>query len=304
MFWVKKFFMRERRDSKSRAAKARPPSGSAFHGNVGGEFLDQVRRAPPHAEVRADAFIHFAQVQAGSEFSESGHGNTARFFGNHQRQTVGLLGDADGRAVARAEAGRHRRIDGQRQKAVGGRDPVLLHDHRAIVQGAARMKDGQQQVARQLGVQPHAAFDEGAQSDVPLDHDQRAGFIRGQAAHRDQDIFGELGPLVAAREPALASQARQRAADLGLEQYDYGQRQVRHDIRKHRAQRFQARIQRDHIQRHHDQDADQNVAGAGALDDHQGLIDQERDHQDVDDAGGRQAGQRDQRGAVAGALLE
>src|ERR1022692_2265456 len=56
-----------------------------FHGDVGGEFLDQVRRAPPHAEVRADPFIHVAQVEAGGEFSEGGHGNAARFFGNSRR---------------------------------------------------------------------------------------------------------------------------------------------------------------------------------------------------------------------------
>src|ERR1035438_6196883 len=53
------------------------------------------------------------------------------------------------------------------------------------------MKDGEQQVARKLGVQPHAAFDEGAQSDVPLDHDQRAGFVLGKASHRDQ-IGGKM----------------------------------------------------------------------------------------------------------------
>jgi hypothetical protein len=57
-----------------------------------------------------------------------------------------------------------------------------LHDDRAIVQRGAGMEDSQQQVARQIGIQADAAFDEGTQADVPLDDDERAGLGSCEAA--------------------------------------------------------------------------------------------------------------------------
>ena len=64
--------------------------------------------------------------------------------------------------------------------------------------------------------------------------------------------------------------------------------------RQHRAHGFEAGPEGHHVERHHHEDADQDVAGARASDDHQALIDQEGDHQDIDDAGDSQAGQRDE----------
>ena len=46
---------------------------------------------------------------------------------------VGLLGEADGGAVARAERLRDVRIPGQRQEAAGGGDSAVLNDHRTVV---------------------------------------------------------------------------------------------------------------------------------------------------------------------------
>ena len=136
-----------------------------------------------------------------------------------------------------------------------------------------------------MRVQAHAAFDEGAQADIALQDNQRAGLVSREMLHRQQDLIHRFQTPIAAAEPepALAPQARQGAPDLGLEQDDDGYAKVGDDERKDRPQRLQARSPSRQVERDHDQDPHQDVAGPRATDHHQGLVDQERDHQNIDD---------------------
>ena len=99
-----------------------------------------------------------ATREPGGQFAERRHRNPPGLFGNHQREAIGLLGDADGGAMARAQLARERRIGGQRQEAGRRRDAVLLDDHRAIVQRQAGLEDGEQNIARDARFQAARRF--------------------------------------------------------------------------------------------------------------------------------------------------
>ena len=81
-------------------------------------------------------------------------------------------------------------VSGRKQAAAAM--SVLLYDHRAIVQRQAGLEDGKQQVPRDAGVQAHAALDEGAQADIALQHDQRAGLVRRKMLHRQQESHSPI----------------------------------------------------------------------------------------------------------------
>lgn len=63
-----------------------------------------------------------------------------RLFRHDERNRVVLFGEADGGAVARPEFTRQLRIDGQRQEARRRSQSIFLQDHRAIVEGGARLE--------------------------------------------------------------------------------------------------------------------------------------------------------------------
>ena len=72
--------------------------------------------------------------------------------------------------MARAQVAREQGIGGERQEAGGGRNPVFLHDHGAIVERQAGLKDREQQIARDARFQRYTAFHERAQPDVALQY--------------------------------------------------------------------------------------------------------------------------------------
>ena len=111
----------------------------------------------------------------------------------------------------------------QRQEARGGRDPVALDDHRAVVQRRPRLEDAQQQVVGQRGVERNAALDVVAQADVALDGDDRARPLARQHRRRHDQFLDDLVVRLGAREvaeEARAAQVRQRPADFVLEEHD------------------------------------------------------------------------------------
>ena len=105
-------------------------------------------------------------------------------------------------------------IGGQRKEAGGRGDAVALNDHGAIVQGQAGLKDGKQKVARDAGVEAHAAFDEGAQADIALKHDERPGPMRGEFLHRQHDFVDRCERAVS-RRPGRTSACVRGAPGCG-----------------------------------------------------------------------------------------
>ena len=76
-------------------------------------------------------------------------------------QRVVLLSQAERGAVARAQLAADPRVHRQRQEAGRRRDPVALHDHRAVVQRRRRLEDAGQQVvgdqSRPAGCRPRCS---------------------------------------------------------------------------------------------------------------------------------------------------
>ena len=84
------------------------------------------------------------------------------------------------------------RVDRQRQEAGRRGDPIVLDDHRAVVQRRRRLEDADEQVVGQHGVERNAALDVVAQADLPLDDDDRADPLRRQHAGRDHELLDRL----------------------------------------------------------------------------------------------------------------
>ena len=82
----------------------------------------------------------------------------AGLFRNDEHDGVGLLGQAERRAMARAEARMRQRLFGERQKASRRLDAALAHDHRAVVQGRRGREEREQQLLREIGVEGSSAF--------------------------------------------------------------------------------------------------------------------------------------------------
>jgi hypothetical protein len=153
------------------------------------------------------------------------------------------------------------------------------------VQRKAGLKNGNQQVTRDEGLQSDAALNKGTEADVAFEDDQCADMLIRQFFHGQQN-FGDglwgAEPRGQAQE-AAAAKARQSAADFGLEKYDHGQADVRHDEGKQRAESRQAGPNGHHVKDSHDHNAGEYVAGARAADHHEALIHKEGYDQNVDD---------------------
>src|SRR5690348_10056032 len=70
-----------------------------------------------------------------------GDRDLAALLGEHDRQRIGPLGDADRRAVTRPDLAGREGMRVQWQKARGCGNAVALNDHRAVVQLAAMVKN-------------------------------------------------------------------------------------------------------------------------------------------------------------------
>ena len=85
------------------------------------------------------------------------------------------------------------------------------------------MKNGAQQIARDLRVQADSALDEGAQADFALDHDQCANFSLRQAAHCQHHFLAQFAALqLADSEERPPAQARQCSPEFSLKHHDQG----------------------------------------------------------------------------------
>ncbi len=166
-----------------------------------------------------DALVHLLGRHTAFDIAERDDRDQPRFLAHHDRQAIGLLGDADAGAMPRTGFRGKRRIHAQRKKTCGGADAVLLDDHGAIVQRCAWKKDRKQQVTRNLGIEPDAAFDKRSQPDIALENDQGSGMLSRQRPDRQQNLRGGFRAPVAAEE-TLSAEAREGPADFRLKQND------------------------------------------------------------------------------------
>src|ERR1700691_4259202 len=134
-------------------------------------------RAHVMLQQLAQAMAQLFDGEVPFNFPADGHADAAGFFGNDYGNGVGFLGDTNTGAVPSSELRGQHGIHGQRQEAGGGGDAVPLNDDGAIVQRRTGAENGGQQVVGKMGIQWYSALDIGAQTDLTLDHHQRAGLV-------------------------------------------------------------------------------------------------------------------------------
>ena len=185
-------------------------------------------------------------------------------------------------------------VVGKGQHAACGFDAAIFDDGRSIVEGGALVEDGAQHLKVDRTVHGRAGADDLREVGVPFQHDEGAGLglrkALGGIADGDDGaapraleagvvvaalVEKAVGPLVGLAHPF------QRTPYLRLEQHHQRQQT---DLQ----QRVQQPSNGAHIQdvghqidRHHDERALGQLAGPGAVDDAQKLVDEERDDEDV-----------------------
>jgi hypothetical protein len=167
----------------------------------------------------------------------------------------------------------HVRGLGERELHPRGDDPLPPDDHREVVQGRAREEDGLEQLGRDDRVERRAALDQPAQTDAPLQHDDRPEPLAPEVDAGRDDVLdhpAQLGGLARAHELGLA-QAAERPAELGGEHDDHHDReQGEHSVEQEReplervARAHQADDER--ADDEHEQQALEHPRRAGALD--------------------------------------
>ncbi len=88
-------------------------------------------------------------------------------------------------------------------------------------------------------VEPYTALNKSSQTDVAFDHDEGAGFFGRELGQRQQNLLSVFAAAESSPEEPLASDARERAAQLGLKEHDHRQRHVWDAMRKDGMQQFQ-----------------------------------------------------------------
>ena len=68
--------------------------------------VDLRRRGATAPRSAVDAFHDFGYGEPGGQFAEGGHRNAPGLLGDHEGEAIGLFGDADGGAMARAQLAR------------------------------------------------------------------------------------------------------------------------------------------------------------------------------------------------------
>ena len=127
---------------------------------------------------------------------------------HRQRDDAGLLGDDDGhrvvlfrqaerRAMTGSQVAADARVHRQREKAGGRGHAIALHDRRTVMERRPRLKDPRQQIVGDHRVERNAALDVIAQSDLPLDDDDRADAPRRQRGRRHDQLLDRFVGLVA-----------------------------------------------------------------------------------------------------------
>src|SRR5262249_35527100 len=123
--------------------------------------------------------------------------------------------------MARSELLAEPWVDGEREKARRRRDAVFLDDHRAVVQRRRRLKDADQQIVSEDGIERDPPFDVVPQPDLPLDRDDGADALRGEHARRHDELLDRLLGRFGLRkiaEERSAAQMSEGAPYIGLEQ--------------------------------------------------------------------------------------
>ena len=159
--------------------------------------------AAPNAASRVDILGHVAADD------ERGGAFLLRDNNSHG---IGLFGDAERGAVARAPGFAQVRIGAERQETTHGGDPPFLDHERAVMDRRMRQKDALDQLAAYPSIEPRADFHVFVKTDFAFEHDQRADMSIRKRHGRLRDFVDDIFACGARR--VRGSGEQRRATDL------------------------------------------------------------------------------------------
>ena len=274
------------------AVKAADPPSGASPPSVLTIATAQGEAARPAAyvgrgEKAVEPLTQLVLVDAARDVTAHRQAHGPALLADHDGHRVGLLGDAQGRAMARAVVLERALALGQRQHHTGRHDLVALHQHGPVVKRIARREERSQQLRAEVGVDGHACLGHIAKAGVSLDDDERTGAPSRELGGRGREQAGH--PLVVARSRATHDGHRTDATDpveataqLRLED-DHEGHEADHGAGLEDArEQTQVQLAGDDVDGVDDGRADGQAHRASALDEAQHEIDQDCGQEDVE----------------------
>src|SRR6185503_469858 len=149
-------------------------------------------------------------------------------------------------------------------------------------------KDAGQQVVGDHRVEWDAALDVVAKTDLPLEHDDGACMARGEVGRgRNQflDRFVRMFSAVEVPEEWRAAEVRKGATNIGLEQDDDREDDVRRKVTDNPVDRLELQPLRKEIEQQQEAAAQGHLHRTGAANQQQQLVEQERHDRDIERVG-------------------
>ena len=244
--------------------------------------------APALPEEPEERLAERRPVEVGDDVAVEAEADAATLLAEDDDDGVGLLGDAERRAVTRPERLVEDLRVGHREEDARLRDAEVPDDDGAVVElvQALREKQADEELPLHRRVDrrplPHHEL---VQVRVLLEGDEGAHAVARELRRRRHDLVDRLG-LLLPREPSEdrpRADAHEPAADVVLEDHDDDE-----DDRRRRQQRVEevvegeeARPLREDVDEKDDAEPHAHLHGPRSAQDEERAVDEERHHQDV-----------------------
>jgi hypothetical protein len=185
---------------------------------------------------------------------------------DHDDEGVGLLGQAERRAVAGAEALVRDGELGERQDDAGGDDGVALDEHGAVVERSVGREQADDEVGGDARLDAGAGLGVFIEADVALDGDDRADLGAGQPLHGLDQLLDDLALLHAVEEAdhAALAEAGEGGAQLGVEHDEGGDGAVLEELCEDVADELEVEQSGQEVGQREDEQAGEHLDGARA----------------------------------------
>ncbi len=163
------------------------------------------------------------------EFAVDRNGDRARLFGDNEDDSILFFAEAEGSVVAGTEAFRDFGVLAEGEHAASADDPPFTNQEATIVEGAPRLKNRLNEEAVDLGVEgsPFVSWaNKLIETCGAFEGDQSADAAAGHVTHGDRKLVDDFILSLIRHLPeepaedAVLTQLCNRAANLGLENYD------------------------------------------------------------------------------------
>ena len=224
-------------------------------------------------------------------------GDSTGLFGDYDTHDVELFGDADGTAMAQSEVGVDVHAGSDGQDAAGGQDAVALDYDGTIVQGRVLEEEVFEEGSGGVGIDTLACVDYLLQVVGAFEDDECAGLALGHVhtgLHVGVEIeaclfIGIVAPEAktlderVARQAGLGAYEEEEFAYLGLEDDDKGYETDAHDAPEDLAAKAHVEEVEDAPGQIDDYDGPEDAHDVGATDQPIKPVDEDGDHEDVED---------------------